>query len=171
MFDRYEDDFSWLVDAAVVLPTYSVTEPKRPLLRTAQRNRFKLYESDTGLLLSQYPPQATLDVIANAASVNFGSVYENAVAQALVCENPHLYYFHHSRKREVDFIVERDDGSLLPIEVKSGKDYKLHTALNNLSARPISASGRHASSPWPTSAGASGRASPCGTSPSTWPSA
>ena len=132
MFDRYEDDFSWLVDAAVVLPTYSVTEPKRPLLRTAQRNRFKLYESDTGLLLSQYPPQATLDVIANAASVNFGSVYENAVAQALVCENPHLYYFHHSRKGEVDFIVERDDGSLLPVEVKSGKDYKLHTALNNL---------------------------------------
>lgn len=131
-FGRYADDFAWLVDASVVIPTYSVAEPKSPLGRTAQSGRFKLYESDTGLLLSQYAPQTTLDVIADAISVNFGSVYENAVAQALFCENPKLHYFHSSRKGEVDFIVERDDGSLLPIEVKSGKDYKLHTALNNL---------------------------------------
>lgn len=131
-FSRYEDDFSWLIDAAVVLPTYVVTEPKRPLKRTAQPSKFKLYESDTGLLLSQYAPQTTLDVIANEPSVNFGAVYENAVAQELACQNPSLFYYHNSRKGEIDFIVERNDGSLLPIEVKSGKDYKLHTALNNL---------------------------------------
>lgn len=132
VYDRYADDFAWLIDAAVVLPTYQVAEPKRPLRRTVRENRFKLYSSDTGLLLSQYSPQTTLDVIANASSVNFGAVYENAVAQALACCSPNLFYFRNSRKGEVDFIVERNDGSLLPVEVKSGKDYKLHTALNNL---------------------------------------
>ena len=136
VFDRYENDFAWLIDAGVVLPTYSVTEPKAPLTRTAQRNRFKLYSSDTGLLLSQYTPQITLNVIENATAVNFGAVYENAVAQELACQSSTLFYYHNSRKGEVDFIVERNDGTLLPIEVKSGKDYKLHTALNNLLGTP-----------------------------------
>ena len=132
VFSRYENDFAWLIDAAVALPAYAVTEPKAPLDRTAQQSKFKLYCSDTGLLLSQYAPRTTLDVIDNASAVNFGAVYENAVAQELTCHNPKLFYFHNSRKGEVDFIVERNDGTLLPIEVKSGKDYKLHTALNNL---------------------------------------
>ncbi len=131
-FDRFADDFNWLINAAVVLPAYSVAEPKRPLKRTAQSQRFKLYESDTSLLLAQYSPQTTLDVVANEPSINFGAVYENAVAQALVCQNPNLFYYYNNRKGEVDFIVERNDGSLLPIEVKSGKDYKIHMALNNL---------------------------------------
>lgn len=136
VFERYADDFAWLIDAAVVLPTYQVAEPKRPLDRSARENKFKLYESDTGLLLAQYEPQTMLDVVTNAPSVNFGAVYENAVAQALSCQNPALFYFHSSRKGEVDFIVQCNDGSLLPLEVKSGKDYKLHTALNNLLGTP-----------------------------------
>ncbi len=131
-YERHADDFAWLIDAAVVLPAYAVNEPKKPLARTAQRNRFKLYDSDTGLLISQYPPQTMLDVVGNAAAVNFGSVYENAVAQALSCQNPNLYYYYNNRKGEVDFLVERNDGSVFPVEVKSGKDYKLHTALNNM---------------------------------------
>lgn len=131
-FERYAHDFDWLIDAAVVIPVHAVTEPKRPLKRTTQANKFKLYSSDTGLLLAQYRAQTMLDVIANNPAINFGAVYENAVAQELVCHDPSLYYFRNNRKGEVDFIIERDDGSLLPIEVKSGKDYKLHTALNNL---------------------------------------
>lgn len=136
VFDRYADDFAWLIDAAVVLPTYQVAEPKRPLDRSARENRFKLYESDTGLLLAQYEPQTMLDVVANASSINFGAVYENAVAQALACQNPSLFYYYSSKKGEVDFIVQRNSGKLLPVEVKSGKDYKLHTALNNLLKTP-----------------------------------
>ena len=133
VYDRYANDFAWLIDAAVVLPTYQVSEPKRPLRRTAQENKFKLLRGRHGALLpSQYAPQTMLDVIADAPSVNFGSVYENAVAQALSNENPDLFYFCSSRKGEVDFIAQRNDGALVPIEVKSGKDYKPHTALNNL---------------------------------------
>lgn len=132
VYDRYSNDFAWLIDAAVALPVYQVSEPKNPLGRTSQINRFKLYECDTGLLIAQYSPQTMLDVIADASSINFGAVYENAVAQALSCTDPHLYYYYSSRKGEVDFLIERNDGTIVPVEVKSGKDYKLHTALNNL---------------------------------------
>lgn len=83
-------------------------------------------------MLSHYVLQAMLDVIANASSVNFGAVYENAVAQALACHNSNLFCFYGNRKGEVDFLVQCNDGVIAPIEVKSGKDYKLHMALNNL---------------------------------------
>ena len=70
--------------------------------------------------------------LAGDKAVNFGSVYENAVAQELAALRSPLRYYHHSRKGEVDFLIETHGGKVLPIEVKSGKDYKLHTALNNL---------------------------------------
>lgn len=130
-FDRLEYDFAWLVDAGVALPAYCVSEPKTPLARTAHMNKFKLYESDTGLLLSQYEPNVSLDVITDETKTNFGSVYENAVAQALACETSALYYYYSSKKGEVDFLVTQNSGRVLPIEVKSGKDYKLHTSLNS----------------------------------------
>jgi len=131
-YDRYNDDFAWLIDAGVALPTYAVEEPRFPLIRTKVKERFKLYSSDVGLLISQYPRKITMDVIEGSSSVNFGSVYENVIAQELQAIYPHLYYYNSNRKGEIDFLFETDSGTVIPIEVKSGKDYKLHTALNNL---------------------------------------
>jgi predicted AAA+ superfamily ATPase len=59
-------------------------------------------------------------------------VYENAVAQELASAHVPLRYYHHSRRGEVDFLAETGEGGVVAIEVKSGKDYKLHTALNTL---------------------------------------
>ncbi|WP_165171116.1 ATP-binding protein [Adlercreutzia sp. ZJ242] len=131
-YNRYENDFQWIIDAGVALPAYCVSEPKSPLPRTKEINKFKLYSSDTGLLLAQYPQQSVLDVMEGASSVNFGAVYENAVAQALSIVDPNLYYYLNNRKGEVDFLVETSRGEIMPVEVKSGKDYKVHVALNNL---------------------------------------
>lgn len=131
-YERYADDFTWLIDAGVVLPTYCVAEPKKPLERTAQKNKFKLYECDTGLLFSQYDPSVMLDALADETTANFGAVYENAVAQELATKNSNLYYYYSSRRGEVDFLIAMNDGSLIPLEVKSGKDYRKHAALNNL---------------------------------------
>lgn len=131
-FDRYANDFAWLVSARAALKVDNVTEPKPMLSRTAERNRFKLYCSDVGMLVSQYPAQTAMSALVGEKSVNFGAVYENFVAQELAAAGVGLYYHRHSRRGEVDFLVERACGDVLPIEVKSGKDYKLHTALNNL---------------------------------------
>ena len=42
-----------------------------------------------------------------------------------------LYYFNSKKQGELDFVVEYA-GNILPIEVKSGKDYKRHNALSNV---------------------------------------
>lgn len=133
-YKRLESDFSWLTKAAVALSAHQVSEARRPLLRTKAENRFKLYASDCGLLLSQYPQQSSLDVIAGEGDANFGAVYESVVAQQLVAMGFPLFYYDNDRKGEVDFLVETKEGRILPIEVKSGKQYKRHMALNNLMA-------------------------------------
>ena len=131
-FERYANDFAWLVAARSVLRTVNVTEPKPMLARTEEQGRFKLYLSDVGMLLASYPAEVAMAAISGERSVNFGSVYENVVAQELAALRSPLRYYHHSRKGEVDFLIETRKGAVLPIEVKSGKDYKLHTALNSL---------------------------------------
>ncbi|MBQ9002634.1 MAG: DUF4143 domain-containing protein, partial [Eggerthellaceae bacterium] len=131
-FDRFANDFAWLVAARSALKTVNVTEPKPMLARTEEQERFKLYLSDVGMLLASYPAQVAMEALTGGRAVNFGAVYENAVAQELAAVGSPLRYYHNSRKGEVDFLIETHEGRVLPVEVKSGKDYKLHTALNNL---------------------------------------
>ncbi len=130
--ERMRDDFTWLEDAGVVLPAHAVTEPKYPLQRTKVVEKFKLYSSDCGLLLARYPRGAAMRVVSGEGDANFGAVYENVVAQELTSSGRELWYFHNSRKGEVDFLLQTEDARVIPLEVKSGKDYKLHLALNNL---------------------------------------
>lgn len=131
-YERLEDDFAWLTSAGVALQTHIVTEPKYPLLRTMVPEKFKLYACDCGLLLAQYPAATARKVIAGEGDANFGAVYENVIAQELAAAGFPLYYYHNNRKGEVDFLIETSEGAVIPLEIKSGKDYKLHTALNNL---------------------------------------
>lgn len=131
-YERLGDDFAWLVNAGVALPTVVASEPKYALARTKVPEKFKLYSSDCGLLLAQYPPAAAMEVVSGEGDANFGAVYENVVAQEIKAAGFPLYYYHNNRKGEMDFLLETGEGKVVPVEVKSGKDYKLHVALNNL---------------------------------------
>ena len=135
-FERYAKDFAWLVGAHAALKTVSVREPKYMLARTEEEARFKLYQSDVGMLTSRYPVSVASSVLTGAKDVNFGAVYENVVAQELAAAQCPLRYYRNSRKGEVDFLVETQEAKVLPIEVKSGKNYQMHTALNNLLDEP-----------------------------------
>lgn len=130
-FSRYENSFLWLKDAGVALPVYNVEEPKSPLLLARSRNLFKLFQSDIGLLACQYADGIQLRIISGDNSINYGAVYENAVAQELNSKGFNLYYYNNKRLGEIDFLVEKG-GRVLPIEVKSGKDYTRHRALSNI---------------------------------------
>ena len=132
-FSRYENSFIWLKDAGVALPAFCASEPRVPLKISKSTNLFKLFLSDVGLLASAYMNNIQVKILNHEKDINFGSVYENAVAQELKAHGFDLYYFRSKKQGELDFIVEKD-GEILPIEVKSGKDYKKHAALSNVMA-------------------------------------
>lgn len=130
-FASYENSFLWLRDAGVALPTYNVEEPKQPLLLAKTRNLFKLFQSDVGLLTSQFADGIQLKLLGDNQAINYGAIYENVVAQELKAHGFDLYYYNSKRLGELDFVVEYY-GNVLPIEVKSGKDYERHNALSNV---------------------------------------
>ena len=130
-FSRYENSFLWLKDAGVALPTYNVEDPIVPLKLSRSRNLFKLFQSDIGLLACQYAEGIQLRIINNEKSINYGSIFENVVAQELRAHGFDLYYFNSKKQGELDFVIEKN-GCILPIEVKSGKDYQRHNALTNV---------------------------------------
>lgn len=133
-YDRYENEFSWLAASGVALMVSRVSEPTMMLRRTEERGRFKLYSHDTGLLMSMYPASVGMDVLMGLKNANYGAVYENVVAQELTSRDIPLFYYHNNRRGEVDFLVETPQGEVLPIEVKSGKNYTRHMALDNVLA-------------------------------------
>lgn len=135
-FSRHENDFIWLKDADMTLPTYNVEEPMSPLELNEQRNLFKLFQNDVGLLSCQYSSGGIqLKILQGDMNVNYGSVFENAVAQELHAHGWNLYYFNSKKQGEIDFLLEADN-EIIPIEVKSGKDYERHNALSNVISNP-----------------------------------
>ncbi len=131
-FRTCEDAFIWLTYANVALAAYNVTEPCAPLLLSKERNLFKLFYSDVGLLTSSYLRDVSLEILDSGFDLNFGSTYENAVAQELVAHGFDLYYYNSKKFGELDFVVANRNGKVFPLEVKSGKSYNRHKALSNI---------------------------------------
>jgi uncharacterized protein len=127
-FDRYENSFNWLIDAGVSLPVYNVTEFEIPLEASKKSNLFKLFLSDVGMLTTAYGSATILRLLDKGKDINCGSMFENAIAQELTAHGFMNYYFNNKKHGEVDFLIEYNN-ELLPIEVKSGKDYQKHSAL------------------------------------------
>ena len=130
-YDRVAKDFLWLKDAGVAIPVYNINEPKRPLIISENRNLFKLFFSDVGILTNQYSDQVKIAILNKEKSINNGALFENVVAQELLANGFNLYYFNNKKQGELDFVIELD-GKVTPLEIKSGKDYKKHCALENV---------------------------------------
>ena len=131
-YGRNENRFLWIVDANVALAAYNVEEPRHPLLMSMKSNYFKLFLADVGLLAGLCGMDAVRDILNDRIAVNYGALYENAVAQELFAHGHRLFYFKNKNMGEVDFVIEAPSSDVVPVEVKSGKDYKRHRALNNV---------------------------------------
>lgn len=130
-YDRIKDDFIWLTAAGVAIATYNVTEPVLPLSLNEKASLFKLFLSDVGLLTTMYGKATKLKIVNGAAGINKGGIFENVVAQELTAHGYASYYYVSKKFGELDFVLEHD-GHALPVEVKSGKDYTRHSALDNV---------------------------------------
>ena len=130
-YDRIKDDFIWLTAAGVAIATYNVTEPVLPLSLNEKASLFKLFLSDVGLLTTMYGKATKLKIVNGAAGINKGGIFENVVAQELTAHGYASYYYVSKKFGELDFVLEHD-GHVLLVEVKSGKDYTRHSALDNV---------------------------------------
>ena len=134
-FSDYADEFEYLTNSGVALAVRAISNPKFPLIESESKNLLKLYLSDVGLLTNLLYATNINAVLGDVCSVNLGSVYESVVAQELHAHGYALHYYDNKQRGEVDFLI--DDYStltVLPIEVKSGKDYKVHSALDKFLA-------------------------------------
>ena len=134
-FEKTESSFLWLSEAGVIIPVYNVTEPKLSLTQNRKSSLVKLYNSDVGLLTAQYGDATRLQILLQNDKLNLGGVFENAVAQELNAHGFTLFFYNSHRQGELDLVIEYN-GRVLPIEVKSGKDYYVHFALNNVMKNP-----------------------------------
>ena len=132
-FDNYLEEFEYLISSGTALKVSAITNPKYPLAESAHKNLMKLYLNDVGLLTMLLYKNSIRPVISDEDSVNLGSVYESVVAQELKAHGHKLFYYDNKQRGEVDFLIDDcSSTTILPIEVKSGKDYTRHSALNNL---------------------------------------
>jgi len=134
--DRYENTFEWLSNAGVAIPVYNAKEPTLPLKLSQTATLFKLFLSDVGLLSAMYMDGIQLRILNNEQNINFGSVYENATAQELKAHGfKDIYYFNSRKQGELDFVIGSSKG-VIPLEIKSGKDYTTHAALTKIISNP-----------------------------------
>ncbi len=130
-FDRYDNDFMWLCDANAALATYNVSEPRYPLAASMEAPKFKLFCADVGLLTCLCGMDVVRNLLADRPDINYGALYENAVAQELAAHGRPLFYFKKRNIGELDFLLQSGEQRVIPLEVKSGKGYTRHSALSH----------------------------------------
>lgn len=146
---RYRDfdtSFMWLSEAMVVNLCYCSSEPNIGFRLTRDGNTLKCYMADTGLLISHAFDENEIvgenlyrKLMLDKLEINEGMLVENIVAQMLLAAGHQLYFFSNYSKTnsqdtmEIDFEITKTKISsrhnVIPIEVKSGKNYTL-TSLN-----------------------------------------
>lgn len=130
-YQSYADEFDYLISSGIALNVQAISTPVFPLIESTGKNLLKLYLNDVGILTGiLYGPNIRA-VLEDENSINLGSVYETVVASELAAHGYRLFYYDNRSKGEVDYLID-DYASLsaVPIEVKSGKDYTVHSALN-----------------------------------------
>lgn len=136
-FSDYADEFEYLTNSGVALEVSAISNPHFPLSESEQKRLVKLYLNDVGLLTNLLYDLNVNAVLQDIRSINLGTVYESAVVQELAAHGFKLHYYDNKQKGEVDFLIDDYNRlKVLPIEIKSGKDYTEHSALTNFLKTP-----------------------------------
>lgn len=130
-FANYQDEFEYLISAGIALSVQAISTPVFPLVQSAGKNLLKLYFSDVGILSGILYQDNIRAIMDDERSINLGAVYETVVACELAAHGHNLYYYDNRHNGEVDYLIDDYESlSVVPIEVKSGRDYQIHSALN-----------------------------------------
>ena len=130
-FGDYSDEFEYLISAGIAVNVQAISNPVFPLIESTGKNLLKLYLNDVGILTGILYGNNVRAVLDDEKSINLGSVYESVIASELIAHGYKLFYYDNRSKGEVDYLIDDYNSlSAVPIEVKSGKDYTVHSALN-----------------------------------------
>lgn len=136
-FSDYAEEFEYLTNSGVALAVQAISNPAFPLIESESKNLLKLYMSDVGLLTSILYGTNINAILKDERSVNLGAVYESVVAQELHAHGYTLHYYDNKQKGEVDYLIDDFQNlTFLPLEIKSGKDYTVHSALDKFLGTP-----------------------------------
>ena len=132
-FSQYQDEFDYLISSGIALNVNAISNPRFPLIESLAKNLLKLYLNDVGILTDILYRNNVRPILEDVPSINLGAVYESVVACELKAHGFNLFYYDNKKKGEVDFLVDDYQTlSVMPIEVKSGKDYTVHSALSSM---------------------------------------
>lgn len=132
---HYVDEFDYLISSGITLGVKAISTPSYPLVQNSGKNLLKLYINDVGILSNLYYRTNIKAIMDSHNSLNLGALYETTVAQELKAHGHDLFYYDNKKNGEVDFLIDDADSlSVIPIEVKSGKDYTAHSALDRFLA-------------------------------------
>lgn len=131
--EKYEDEFDYLFDSGISLPSRAVSNPVFPLTESKSKNLLKVYYNDVGILTNILYKNNIDAVLKKDKGINLGSAYETAAAMELLAHGHELYYFDSKKVGEVDFLInDYDNLNVLPIEIKSGNDQNNFRAIPKL---------------------------------------
>lgn len=122
---EYEYAINWLCDAGLVYKVNRVKELRKPLNFYEDKDAFKLYFLDLGLLGAMVNTKARDVIVDDDVFVEYkGSLTEQYVLQQFLSSTNTLpyYYSKDNSTLELDFVVEND--TINPIEVKAGENLK-----------------------------------------------
>lgn len=119
--EKYRENLLWIKYSGYGLFSYALTDLRRPPERFTQKDVFKVYMSDTGLLMNMMGPESQIAILSGDTAFDFGAVTENAVMASLQKAGYQISYYRRTSKTdkvEIDGII--DCGGLVCIEVKTG---------------------------------------------------
>lgn len=124
----------WLCDAGILMQCFSIKNLEFPLKSNLDMGKYKLYFTDTGILLNSLDKESKNDIlIKNIQSTYKGGVYENIIAEALYKSGMDLYYYKKDDSTLEEDFITRDEDSIIPIEVKAkiGKSKSLRILIDS----------------------------------------
>ena len=130
-FKYFQKSFEYLVASGIAIDVNAISNPKFPLIESAKKSLLKLYLNDVGLLTNILYKENIAAIKNDVESINLGNVYETSLAMELHSRYDNLYYYDNKKNGEVDFLIDDYNSlSILPIEVKSGKNFRTHSAID-----------------------------------------
>lgn len=110
---EYESSIAYLSVNNLFYKVHRISEAKLPLSSCKDKDSFKLYYNDNGLLFNSL----------NTSKIRFLTtqnlkdlLYENAIAITL-SQNSNPYYYQSEGKAELSFVIQSRTGSIIPIEL------------------------------------------------------